>query len=215
MRGMSIGHGLASAPERLGDNPWFAIGLPLGIAVLGLAGTIIVLVVQTMSRSREIREAREENAARELRDREDRLRVERADAYEDIIGEFAAFMSAFNAHMKALKAAGALRAGDRFVYPDGSGMIRALARLTTRMQSPELFEASSNCLQWGKQLPAQQYPTVIGTLQERLDLWYVNRRTLAETLEAMEFDRQHYEKGEMVPTHGPVTPGAREIFDVR
>src|SRR4051794_5192630 len=94
--GMEIVMLAATEPPRLADNPWFAVGLPLGIAVIGLAGTIVVLVVQTRSRGREIREERAEAAAREQRDRDEVRRRERTDAYEEIIGEIARYAEAMN-----------------------------------------------------------------------------------------------------------------------
>jgi hypothetical protein len=199
----------AAAPSSLADNPWFAVGLPLGIAVIGLAGTIVVLVVQTRTRAREIRDDRAAAVAREKRDREEDLRRERTDAYEDIIAEVARYAEAMNATTR-----GKLP-GEHISYPSQAQLRRALGKLTTRMGDPELFELCLASLQYGVKLPAEQFVGVLGTIQERLDFWFVGKRSLEDTKAALTSDIAHYATGKMPPAEGPLPPGAAEVFGPR
>jgi hypothetical protein len=52
-------------------------------------------------------------------------------------------------------------------------------------------------IQQGRKLPMEQYPSILGVLQERLDLWYVGWRDLDATLAAMRQDAQQFAAGKL------------------
>lgn len=67
------------------------------------------------------------------------------------------------------------------------------------MSLPELFIAATGTLTWGRELDAKLYPAVIGILQERLDLWFVETRGLEETIKILKADAVSYKNGSLPP----------------
>jgi hypothetical protein len=217
----------AFAPEKASDPvsaAWVTGSIALAVGVASAVTTVLVTWLTLRARSRDLAKDREaaekrwvdEQAAardREERDRVEAHRIERAEAYEDIIHELAAFTREVNAEIARVRpiweASGKPVA---FKYPNHTGVLRALSKFTTRMGLPEMFEATSKCLQWGRELDALNYPSVVGILQERIDLWFVERRSLDETLALLALDAESYGRGELPPSDGDMPPSVKQAM---
>ncbi len=182
----------AASPETLPVDLWLSLGLPLGIALIGLAGTLSVLLVQLHARKIEIRA-----------DRDDRAEEARALAIEgivDAIAEHARVLGDEIARYKKLNADPATR----ITYPSNFDVKRALSRLTTRAHERRLTDASYEFLRHAMKLSLADQPMVYGILQERLEFWLTGERSLETTLQIMAADAAGFAQGKLPETTEPL-----------
>ena len=194
---------LVSAANAADPSIWLTVALPLGIATLGLAGTISITQIQLRARRRELQDDRAERAAIAVDQRAERERDSRANAIEDIVSEIAAHAAALNESIRAHEEANTNP--DRPVrFPSNFKVRRALSRLTTRARERRLTDASFEMLRWASHLTLAEQPFIYGVLQERLELWFTGERTIELTIERMATDAELFKAGKLPPTSDPL-----------
>lgn len=184
-------------------NSWLSIVLPLGIAVLGLAGTIAITFIQLRARRKELQDDRAERASIALVAREERERDSRASAIEDIVSEIAAHATVLSETIASHERSHA-NPEMRVAFPSNFKVKRAVGRLTTRAHERRLTDASLEMLRHATGLSLAEQPFVYGILQERLEYWFTGERTIDETVAIMASDADLFKVGKMPPMSDPL-----------
>jgi len=180
------------------SNIWPLVILPVGIAVIGLAGTLGVTALQLNARRKELQDERDERVA--LAAEAERLRVveARADAVEQIVSEIAQFAHTLSAEIKRLESEG-YPSETKVTYPSNFSVKRAISRLTTRASERRLTDAALTFLRDAGSLSLNEQPFVYGILQERLEYWFTGERSLDETINALAEDGAGFRAGQLPP----------------
>ena len=180
---------VASSP-----NLWLSLFLPLGIALIGLAGTLSVMWMQLRARRLELQADRDERVSEAKAAQVEHDRDARASALEDI-------MAAIVDHATAL---GDLILGSEIEqlgreetmrFPSNFQVKRALARLTTRANERPLTDAALGYLKDAMNLTLHEQPLVYGILQERLEFWFTGERSVSETIQKLNSDAASFRAG--------------------
>lgn len=177
---------------------WLALGLPIGIAIIGFTGTLGVMFMQLRARRVELQIDRDERASVADNARIEREQDRRAIALEQIIAEIADHATTLGEAIRSYDSAN-LSPDARITFPSNFRVKRAVAQFTTRARERRLTSATLNFLAEAMHLTLNQQPYVYGILQERLECWFTGESSIETTLQLLKEDAECFSQGNLPP----------------